>query len=275
MQIPSQTMSAPNRTLNPLWIWSILGAIALVTWAAWPTSMWLLLCLFVAWMLNTFAAKLQRPFDDRKRILRPLLELTLRNLAKAAAYVAIGIAIVCAAQIGLLFMEQISTDALRETELFLSDTRLFLHDVLGLQNLLIALGVLVAVTMLFPRSQLMAHTLKARSLVGRAYLVLLGVTSFTFFSTVGIRAQEQAWQKQARYEARQALTEAEQLRREIAGIAWTIRQNTVERAKAGVGSLLCSFGQAVCTKHRRAGPGAPACLRGPEGRPERHDRARG
>lgn len=221
MQNSSQTLTAPNQTLNPLWIWSILGAIAVVTWAAWPTSMWLLLCLFVAWMLNTFAAKLQRPFDDRKRILRPLLELTLRNLAKAAAYVAIGIAIVCLAQISLLFMEQISTDALRETELFLSDTRLFLHDVLGLQNLLIALGVLVAVTMLFPRSQLMAHTLKARSLVGRAYLVLLGVTSFTFFSTVGIRAQEQAWQKQARYEARQALTEAEQLRREIAGIAWT------------------------------------------------------
>ena len=61
MQNPSQTLSARNRTLNPLWIWSILGAIALVTWAAWPTSMWLLLCLFVAWMLDTFAAKLCDP----------------------------------------------------------------------------------------------------------------------------------------------------------------------------------------------------------------------
>jgi hypothetical protein len=81
--------------------------------------------------------------------------------------------------------------------------------------------VLVAVTMLFPRSQLMAQTLKARSVIGRTYLVLLGVTSFTFFSALGIKAQEESWQKQARYEARQALTEVEQLRREIAGVAWT------------------------------------------------------
>jgi len=210
-----------KRKLSSFWGWLILGTIAWLTWAAWPTSVWLLLCLFMSWMLNAFAAKLHRPFDDRKRILLPLLELTLRNLAKAAGYVGIGIAIVCLAQISLLFMEQISTDALRETELFLSDARLFLHDVLGLQNLLIVLGVLVAITMLFPRSQLMAQTLKARSAFARTYLVLLGVTSFTFFSALGIRAQEEAWQKQVRYQARQALTEAEQLRREIAGVAWT------------------------------------------------------
>jgi len=172
-------------------------------------------------MLNTSAAKLRPRFDDRKRILLPLLELTLRNLAKAAVYVGIGISIVCLAQISLLFVGQISESALRETELFLSDTRLFLHEVLGLENLFIGLGVLVAVTMLFPRSQLMARTLKARSAIARAYLVLLGVTSFTFFSTLGIRAQEEIWQKEARYQARAALAEADQLRREIAGVAWT------------------------------------------------------
>ena len=233
----TQNTRNPKRKLSSFWGWLILGAMAWLTWAAWPTSVWLLLCVFMAWLLNAFAAKLHQPVDDRKRILRPLLELTLRNLAKAAGYVGIGIAIVCLAQISLLFMEQISIDALRETERFLSDARLFLHDVLGLENLLIALGVLVAITMLFPRSQLMAQTLKARSAFARAYLVLLGVTSFTFFSALGIRAQEETWQKQVRYQARQALTEAEQLRREIAGVAWTeeyVKTLSTEQKQASV-----------------------------------------
>jgi len=213
-------MQNSNRKLSSFWIWMILGATAWLTWAAWPTSVWLLLCLFMAWLLSAFAAKLHQPGNDQKRILRPLLELTLSNLAKAAGYVGIGIAIVCLAQISLMFMEQISTDALRETERFLSDARLFLHNVLGLENLLIVLGVLVAITMLFPRSQLMAQTLKARAVFARVYLVLLGVTSFTFFSALEIRAQEETWQTKVRYQAQQAVTEAEQLRREIAGVAW-------------------------------------------------------
>src|SRR5262249_35190666 len=62
------TTQNTKRKLSSFWGWLILGTIAWLTWAAWPTSVWLLLCLFMAWMLNAFAAKLHRPFYDRKRI---------------------------------------------------------------------------------------------------------------------------------------------------------------------------------------------------------------
>jgi len=177
---PARNWSAPTKLL-------LIACLAAFGWGAWPVSGWLALSAFAAWTLGSTAERLFPPaLDQPKAIVRPTLRLTMQNLAKATAYVAIGIAIVGLAQIALSLLGGVSADALRETELFLSDMRLALNAALGVENLLIALGALVALVMIFPRSRLMAEVLRARSALGRLYLVVLGITSSTFFSAIDV-----------------------------------------------------------------------------------------
>ena len=236
---------AVRREWGTLARFAFLCGIAAFAWAAWPVSGWLGLCVFAVWLLNAAATKYLPLYNDPpKAILRPVLRLTLQNLAKATSYVGIGIATVGLAQIGLSLVGHVSPEALRETELFLSDARLFVCELLGFEYLLVALGALVAITMLFPRSRLMTHLLRARSVAGRLYLVLLGITSFTFFSALDVKVQEESWQRQARYQARQHLAAAEELSRDIAGVVWMEEQvkRLPDDQKQAIGRF---FGHAV------------------------------
>jgi len=233
--VASSRSTSPNTWGGAIKI-LLICVSAIYAWAAWPVSGWLGLCLGVSWVLNRLAIY-WFPFNaaDSKAILRPALRLAIQNVAKALIYVGVGIAIVSLVQIGLSLVSHVSPPILREAELILSDVRAWLNELLGFEKLLIALGLLLAAVMLFPRSRLMTRMLKARTVLGRAYLVLLGLTSFTFFSGVGVELREERWQRQARFEAHKNLVEADQLSREITSIAWveeTIKQLPDEQRQA-------------------------------------------
>jgi hypothetical protein len=196
----------------------IVAAFAI---AAWPVSAWFGFCLFGGWLLRELAAStFPADKDAPYAILRPTLRLALQNLSKAILYVGLGIGLVGLIQTALFVADEVSPEGLRKAELFLSDLRQAMGGVLGLEKLLIALGVLILISMLFPRSRLMAQMLRVRTGLGRIYLVLLGITSFTFFTAMDVQFHEEKWHREARVQARLNLDKAEQLSREVASFAW-------------------------------------------------------
>ena len=181
-----------------------------------PASAWLGLCILAAFLLKRFAASIFSPEGDSpKAIVRPACRLALLNLSRVTVYVGFGAGLVGLARGILLGLSGISAGNLRDAERLLSDLRSSIDAMLGFQNLLIGLGVALAITMVFPRSKLVAGLVTARSMLGRVYLVILGVTSFTFFSMTEIAFHELTWQQRARNEARLNLGKMEHLSREI------------------------------------------------------------
>src|SRR4051812_23804002 len=109
-----------------------LCAAGVFAWGAWPSSMWLGLSLLIAIVLRLNAERTSRlAGGTAKRVMQAAVALTCRNLAKAALCVAIGIALVCTAQIALSIATNVSEDTLRGSEILVSDVRSHLHHLVG------------------------------------------------------------------------------------------------------------------------------------------------
>jgi hypothetical protein len=191
-------------------------------WAAWPISAWFGLTLLIAILLVACGRQMARlSTTGVMGRFAGILTVAFENLGKAALSVAIGVALVCVAQIALSFFENIAVSSLSATEDFLSNARSSLHRLIGFENFWIGLAGIVAASMLLPKAQLLPSFLSIRSSLVTVYFILVGLTSFTFFSVRVIENQEARSMQRLRPVARPYLEERSRLSREILGAAWT------------------------------------------------------
>jgi len=207
---------------NPTLRLCLLCLAGVFAWASWPTSIWLGLTLFSSLFLMRRARWMLLPHEPGQwREIKLILAHACEELGKGLLYVAAGIALVCVAQIALSQVEQLSVETMRNAENFLSEARSSIHHAIGFQNILVALVIIVAISMLMPHVPLLPTFISIRQSVVSVYFVLLGLTSFTFFSQLTIEQQEEQWMKPLRLLARPYLEERDRLSREILGAAWT------------------------------------------------------
>ncbi len=143
------------------------------------------------------------------------------SLRDGIACVTLGVAIVVAAQLVLWIVDHVSPAAVRAAEVWLSSARGAMERVISLRNLLIALAVATVLALLIPQSWALSRFSRARDLAAAVYLMLLTVTSFTFFSGLGIANGEMTWNAKLRSDMNEALAERDRTFAEAAGAAWT------------------------------------------------------
>jgi hypothetical protein len=174
----------------PKYIYVLLLILAII---AWPTSIWLALTIFIA----VLAKKYQKDVADQNEVSETPVAVKyflLKNIYDASVWVAVGLAVVTIAQILLTFAaEFVSSDTVLDVESSLSSTNETLGDVFGLKPLLYSILLLLLFSMIWPQIPILRNYLTIREWGGRLLLILITVTSFTFFSSNAINGLEKEW----------------------------------------------------------------------------------
>jgi len=225
----------------------LLGVLGILAWLSWPVSLWVLAVLIVHWCLRSMTERLrQARLAGKSGLLRALLEISGGTLSRSVIYVGAGITLVAVAQAALwLGAQWIEPSQVRQVEQLLSWSYQRLLAILDLEALAIALGVLLAVTLLRPRSEYMGHFLKLRSALSRVAFMLLGVTSFTFFGALDMQLIDPEWRRAELYAARAKLREISDETRDMASAAWI--EAEVRRLDADKQKDLANFFQSART----------------------------
>lgn len=200
----------------------LLAAVGGGAWLTWPVSLWLLGAFATHWALRTFADRLERVRQEGKRgLLAVTAEIGARSLAHAVAYVGVGIFLVAIAQ-GVLWAcsEIIEPRQVRRAEEMLSWGYQSLGHVLDIYTLAAVMGVLVLIACLAPRFDVIKKFLRLKAILSRVVFILLGATSFTFFSTLELERLDPEWRAAERYKARATLDKIDEDTRETLAAAW-------------------------------------------------------
>jgi hypothetical protein len=220
-----------RETLLGWLIIGLAGVACAAAWATWPVSFWSV-CIFTVYLFlhlgarRRFRARIAQVTDEtgapRLQVAPPgLFELVLRNLSNAVFYLGVGALAVAAAQLCLYLGAQVVDQSLvLSSEEWLSWTYRKLMDVLSFQVLVIAMGVFLLVALIFPRSDAVQRLIQTRDYLTRAALILLGVTSFTFFTGADLEHYDPGWRRAEQYRARFKLEEILREQRKIASAMW-------------------------------------------------------
>lgn len=175
---------------------------------------------------------------DGKRSFRSLLAKGFRD---ALACISVGIAVVLITQIGLRTVFYfVSDDRVKFVEDTLYNFRIWLKGWLEYSVLLKTLIVLLILVIILPQARLIARYSKIRNWAERLFLVLVTVTSFTFFSAEGISAYRVEWTKARKGQAREAFEKRKNAQLKLMAMAYIdqeIREST-KRTKEDLKKLL-------------------------------------
>jgi hypothetical protein len=200
----------------------LLAGVALFVWSSWPTSIWVGLAFIVYWMLRKTADRLKKAREaGRRGLLRILAEAAAASLAQSVAWIGLGIFLVAVAQIVLWAGSQVIDRSLvKSIEEHLSWSYQSLEQVFSFRNLLMVMAGLVVIALLAPRLGVIEKFLTVRRWVSKISCVLLGVTSFTFFSASAVARHDGEWREAERYRARLALQQIDEQIRDITAATW-------------------------------------------------------
>ena len=217
-----------SRTLQALLKIDGLGGLLLIVaalvfvWLAWSVSLWVLLAFVVHWLLRTFSEHLEHERKLGKRgLARAATEIIAHTASHATFYVGIGVFVVALLQIAFWAGSQaISQTQVRHVEELLSSSHHSLKHALDLRVLATVMLVLLGITFIEPRADLIGKFVRARSVVTNLAFILLGATSFTFFSALELEQRDPEWRKVEQYQARARLANIDEHARDITAAAW-------------------------------------------------------
>jgi hypothetical protein len=147
--------------------------------------------LFVAGLITALPFLYVREFAEK-----PLALAIGRSARDAAAYVTLGIALVCLAQAtlqGLFWRVSESTVYRIELDLIAFQRHVATTVGLGLGPLAIVLAILIVISVTWPHLPVMAQFSRLQRLGGRVLIVLTTLTSFTFFSANDVSSGRTLW----------------------------------------------------------------------------------
>jgi hypothetical protein len=194
---------------------------------SWPVSGWLAAAVTVAVIFNLFKRRLLggTPELTPPGAARTFFGLIAASIAHTAKYIAYGIAIVAAAQLSArLFSGLLTPERLAWGEEQLSLTFQALSGLLSFQHFLALIGIFLLANLILPFSGLVNKFLYAKSLLSRALFILIGATSFSFFSTEAVRLRDPEWRNAEYGRARLILNDISAINRETMAAAWLEKQ---------------------------------------------------
>jgi hypothetical protein len=215
------------------------GLVALAS-VAWPVSAWL----FAVYALHRALAAAGRRLSAAAEpgMSTRVAAHVAQAMTQSVAHVGYGIFLVALVQVllwagvvaalvyvlvwfGLLDIDALQVHlalpaAMRRAEELLSSAYQWLIGMLSLEVLAIALALLMAVVLIAPQSRAVARFLTLRKAVSNAALVLLGVTSFTFFGALDMQRLDPQWRAIERIRAQASLSKIATDTREMAAAAW-------------------------------------------------------
>lgn len=191
-----------------------LFALGLWVYFAWPVSLWLITTSLCAVICHSVATKRDRSLSGA----------IAKLLKETAIWISVGLGIVAAAQAILLTVGDVSRAAVRALEDAAIEAQQELTSFLSLPILAPILVVLLLVNLLWPESRAVTRFVSIRKGVKRAFLILTGIVSFTFFSTLAVETEEPRWLAQRRMETTQAIGQVDTRRRELVALAWIDRR---------------------------------------------------
>jgi hypothetical protein len=224
---------------------ALLAGAGVFAWLSWPVSIWLFLAFIAHWMLRTATDRLKRARKQgRYSLLRTVAEALAKSLAQAIAYFGFGVFLVAIAQIALLAVSRsIDPSNVKSIEESLSWSFRALTQVFSFHNFLVAMIGLALVAVLVPRNNVIGRFLTVRKWVTKLSLVLLGVTSFTFFSAVQGKNADAEWRRIEQYKARVTLKNIDDDIRDVTAATWV--EDEVRRLDSAKRQEFARFFQTV------------------------------
>jgi hypothetical protein len=188
-----------------------------------------------------------------------VLATPVRRLEIALGCVAAGLALVLLAELALWLTGALSTEAVRAAERALSDARAAVERRIGPGTLLMVLAGATLLAMLLPALQPLRWFGMLSDAIGRAMLVLVTVTSFTFFGAHEISNAEPRWTASARQQIEQQREAQRRITGEIAAAVIVERHvaDLPEEARAALAVYLAPA-QAAARRDPSAHPGTVA-----------------
>jgi hypothetical protein len=209
---------------RPLIVLGILGFLGV---SSWPVSGWLAAAIAIAVIFSLLKRKLLGAYPELTPLgaMRTFFGLIAASIAHTAKYVAYGIAIVTATQLtAVLFSKLLTPERLAWGEEQLSLTFQAVSGLLSFEHFLVFIGLFLLANLILPFSGLVNKFLYAKSLLSRALFILIGATSFSFFSTEAVRLRDPEWRKAEYGRARIILTDIAVINRETMAAAWLEKQ---------------------------------------------------
>ncbi len=200
-----------------------LSALAFWPMFSWPASGWLAAVTAIAILFGYFKNKLLGywPENSPPGFFATFFGLTAASISHTARHVAYGIAIVAFAQIAVALCSKMLTPAdIALGEEQLSFAFQAVAQILTYDNFLTILGIALLFNLLLPYSGLVGKFVYAKSAISKVFFVLLGITSFSFFSTEAVRQRDPDWRKAEYVKARLVLNEIGSMNRETMAAAW-------------------------------------------------------
>lgn len=210
---------------SPVWI---AGGVEMIG-EGWPISMWLLQTFAVAAFATLVRFGLfltRRQSEGFPRTLIGSVAHALQDAAIAISF-GIGVVVLLQAQVSMasndyLNTENVTRNALKlgrlgTMERWASAAYEFAHGATSLQALLLAFPLLIAAQIALPHMRIVSTTIRIRNTASALVLVLLGMSSFTFFGRAAMERHDLG-QNIARIEAQVRSNEA--ARSQMAALAW-------------------------------------------------------
>jgi hypothetical protein len=181
-----------------------LFVVLIVVALSWPVSLWVAVAFVSYLMFRGIGETLEADrLSGKTGLLRASFEAAAKALSETVIYVGLGVFLVAIVQATLRIIGRlVDPSQLRRAEEALSSTHELLSSYLDLRTLAIGLAVAWLVTLAIPRSEIVRHFVTLRSAAARVSLVLLGVTSFTFFGALELLRLDREWRQAERARAR-------------------------------------------------------------------------
>ncbi len=200
------------------WSWDFL------LWAAGVTLFGLVFFGIAGAFDEARADGIKRGSSGTMRLLQTIGGHTARSFSVTCFAIAVGLVLAATFQgVVLSRTDDIYWDKLKEFEEALLYAKVWLDRVLGLEVLAGLLAVMIALSILFPLKSLVERTLSVRRVFSFTYVVLLTLTSFTFFTGMLLNRYDLMLRQAVRLDA-VASFERENLdeRKRLVAIAWIV-----------------------------------------------------
>lgn len=157
-------------------------------------------------------------------IARAMLGQAARGLATSAFAITAGLILTAFFQsLVLSSSENLYTESVAEFEESMLDLKLWLDFVLGLDVLAGVLFLAVALSLVLPLKSLVERSLSVRRVLSFVYVVLLTLTSFTFFAGLALKPYELSLREQVRSKAAGAFQDHYlDARKSLVTVAWIL-----------------------------------------------------
>lgn len=167
----------------------------LVTYLAWPVSLWLIVSGAIAIITHRYKDAMMSESPTKKGGLKRLtINALIKNIYTSSLVMTIGFTLIILTQLAFaIFSDSIDEKTVLLMETTLSSINQTLSQIFGLTWFLLSMAIIFVISICFPSLPILKNYIRVRSWARNLLLTLFILTSFTFFSSIKISGIEKNW----------------------------------------------------------------------------------